>query len=802
MNVKNIKQSQEILSNLQSWLELQFHKEKLQDNGDPERYSKKLLELSRVAEMFDTGTPSAPSLLERAKLFLSVMEVSSGRIRDYFSSVDFCSEAEVNFYQSRGAWELLTQDLLSLVRLEGGISLFAQWYNGVSIRDDRGFFDTKALDGVLYRVWAAYFRKNPDDPSAHLYRAFLLHRIFVQPIDIDEPEDPAHLEYQINNHLNSKVARKYLSENGREEKNEILSWKVNPSIESFLDEEGNCFTKNDLGNVFPIFEPERYVRTREKIEREINIANRLSDNSSEIRATGILLSPQPVIRELYRLFTQQNSEELAEKAKGYYAAIEHYQKMPGITHLEERKGALKELTLHYLLFARYTEASPRFFSILPCLENPSCDSLSELYPWCSSSGLTDREKQISTGFIECSMSRIVEDCNPAFFARTVAVLTGRPSMEDSIALVAHLQDFWEPFDAEADATHLDSIDIKGISSLLVEYPGYEGSLSQVLEKDGRELFSAKLKLILLEMFSFKEQYSIRKTINNFYLRTAEKRMEQLAEEKYQARIDERNLVISELSHHIKNLNATVREPLENLRNQPGVPENILEDALRGTNLIRNIVNAMNLSIGGAKEDFIFDATHLDDEAAPLESIIWSALFSAIPNMFDGKHFSKFLRNYFPTREAFREAQFAWSEASTSVDHEKKVECLRQYFFDLSVEISGSPELLFGDTKGSATKMLILCQEMMMNAVKYASTIERGKRDVRISVSQNMETVSIMVENGCNTETRLKTAGLGHTVIKNFAKIMGCEPQIQKTTDRYVLSLEFDNFSHSDKGIAS
>ena len=370
----------------------------------------------------------------------------------------------------------------------------------------------------------------------------------------------------------------------------------------------------------------------------------------------------------------------------------------------------------------------------------------------------------------------------------------RKEEAEQAAMEAHFDELDRNEEAEQAAmeAHFDELDRKEEA----EQAAMEARFDELDRKQAAEEAAMENYLDALTSGDPSSRIKVKKTFHDALDKGKEA---ELAKRDSLIRLEERNKVISELSHHIKNLNATVREPLENLRNQPGVPKNILEDALRGTNLIRNIVNAMNLSIGGAKEDFVFDATHLDDESTSLESIIWSALFSAIPNMFDGKHFSKFLRNYFPTREVFREAQSAWGEASASGNLEKKVNCLRNHFFDLSVEISGDPELVFGDTKGSATKMLILCQEIMMNAVKYASTMERENRDLRISVLQNKETVSIAVANSCNTETRLKTAGLGHTVIKNFAKILGCEPQIIKTEDRYALSLAFDNFSHITPG---
>jgi len=90
------------------------------------------------------------------------------------------------------------------------------------------------------------------------------------------------------------------------------------------------------------------------------------------------------------------------------------------------------------------------------------------------------------------------------------------------------------------------------------------------------------------------------------------RNEKLVEEEKsiaQARIEERNKIIADLSHYVKNMISSVIDPLENLKSETEIKPIIIQNALRGANLIREIVNAMNLSFKGSIDDFYYDAVH-------------------------------------------------------------------------------------------------------------------------------------------------------------------------------------------------
>jgi hypothetical protein len=127
-----------------------------------------------------------------------------------------------------------------------------------------------------------------------------------------------------------------------------------------------------------------------------------------------------------------------------------------------------------------------------------------------------------------------------------------------------------------------------------------------------------------------------------------------------AKLAERDRVIAELSHHIKNIvSSTVIDPLENLRVANEYKQYIVEDALKGAGIIRQIVNAMNLSFKGSLEDFEHDAVNNSGRnSMDLQNIVIESFRYSIANIFEGKFFGNFTHEYFPTIEKYNEAKDA------------------------------------------------------------------------------------------------------------------------------------------------
>lgn len=257
--------------------------------------------------------------------------------------------------------------------------------------------------------------------------------------------------------------------------------------------------------------------------------------------------------------------------------------------------------------------------------------------------------------------------------------------------------------------------------------------------------------------------------------------------------EERNKIIANLSHSIKNMISTVIDPLENLKQEKIAQPQVIENALRGANLIREIVNAINLSSKGSIDDFYYDAQQNDkSDSLSIKEIIIESLKYSVGNMFDGKYFSTFMRKYFPTKPIFLDAKNDWVKISQTNDMQKLTAFLKKYFFELELHLTDEEQFKIGNQKGSAIKLLILFQELIFNAVKYSAFVDRTDRFIIITIKNTANTISIKVQNKFLSKEKSKTTGIGHVVIENFSKLLNTQPVIKKEKETYTVELIFEN----------
>ena len=99
----------------------------------------------------------------------------------------------------------------------------------------------------------------------------------------------------------------------------------------------------------------------------------------------------------------------------------------------------------------------------------------------------------------------------------------------------------------------------------------------------------------------------------------------------------------------------------------------------------------------------------------------------------------------------------------------------------------------GNEKGSAIKLLILFQELILNAVKYSGFVEKQERLLRIHFSSDAEQLLLKVQNRFNPTVKVKTSGIGHVIIENFAELLNTKPIIDKDNNMYSIVITFKNF---------
>ena len=262
-----------------------------------------------------------------------------------------------------------------------------------------------------------------------------------------------------------------------------------------------------------------------------------------------------------------------------------------------------------------------------------------------------------------------------------------------------------------------------------------------------------------------------------------------------AQIEERNRILSNLSHSIKNMLRSVIDPLINLREEFPQKANVIDNAIKGAHLIREIVNSINLSYKTNVEDISWDIAHPDAESITLQEMLLNSLQYSIGNMFDFRYFPQYAENYYPrsiAKDDFESIKADWNAVSSVNEFGPLIAFAEKHLCRLSVKLSEAAQYTLGNEKSSAIKLMIMFQEIIFNAVKYASFVPRAERFLEIRLDNTETTIRFEVINSYRPEVRAKTTGVGKLVIENFSKVLGTDPEIKKTDSTYSIYIEFNN----------
>ena len=755
------------------WLEENAPKEKVQ-------------QLERLTKAIESGGATAKCLMERAQLLLSFWKGSE--VKGWSRGIIADADLETPFYEGSDILKVVKQDLVSVVLVENGISIFAKWYGDIAVRGD-GDTETKALDHIFYRVWAEYFKANPEDPQAHLYRAILLQRMFTRPQDNDFTESDECIRSQADRHFENKSIEEYLYRN-----NPIKLGTTN-LIETIVDADGNSTKWVNGREYISKLKPEWHNHVRNKIKSEIEKASQLSGNDPVIYATGILVWPMPIILELYHLYREGKFKELRGLASAYIDAIEVLPKkynrvlrnpLHGIQSKPYLLVALLKIFAAFAAFELKKEELDQDY--LPCFSD---------FEKLAKQSWPDYFEFNPAHFVRKALIQMAKECHPAFFARLMMIIH-HCQKQTSAKLLVGLDSFWKQFERHQDTGDFSSLDAQNIFPLLKSYPGFAGSLQEALDRDGQDLFEVKLKQSFIDASGLEIGYPFLRAISKQYINCSEQRAAQHAEEKYRTRLEERTQVIAELSHHVKNLLSAVSDPLESLvRQASGVQHIKLEDALKGTRLIERIVQATSLSSAGQEEDFRYDIKNATSDDVGFDFLLEDALKSALAHMFNFQYFERFANAYFPSDESFDAAEKAWESIHVLPLDEQWFREASDIFGIININLGAGSLLKISDHKSSATKLMIVIQELLLNAIKFAAFVDKDKRKIDIDLGIIDGCLTLVIQNTYNPKKATKTVGLGHTFVDKLVGIMGGIKADITDGATYKVSVQFPRYMNEE-----
>ncbi len=241
-------------------------------------------------------------------------------------------------------------------------------------------------------------------------------------------------------------------------------------------------------------------------------------------------------------------------------------------------------------------------------------------------------------------------------------------------------------------------------------------------------------------------------------------------EEERVRAEERQNVLYEMSHHIKNLVVSVIDPLENLYdNMPPEDKFVLKTAIKGASMIREIVFFITNSYRFTLDDFLYDLSNPVETPQSLGNLFENALRASVASMFDKQTHYKYMRLYYPTRESFTTAKNCWYEAQTLADVFAFMG--KHMNIDVSVDFHSFVNIILGNKKGSATNMAILFNELTMNMLKALAIVPKNERSFFITTKEEGANLCLIFKNACrNSKTVSK--GYGKTIVANIIKGFG------------------------------
>jgi len=254
----------------------------------------------------------------------------------------------------------------------------------------------------------------------------------------------------------------------------------------------------------------------------------------------------------------------------------------------------------------------------------------------------------------------------------------------------------------------------------------------------------------------------------------------------EARINEREQILADLSHRIKNLVYTISGDLKKIDNTEN--KIVVKGIKKGIDLIRDVIEGFNYSGVGEIKDFIYDAKDKDGEL--MNNIIIKSFSSSISNMFSRQFFSTFFSNYLKKREDFTEAKEEFRHLTNIKDIE--LFCNR-WFFKCEIDIKEIKELTIGKVRGSNIKFLILFQEIILNAVKYVSFLKKEERFLKFKIVHSKKEISFFIENNYDHDRKEKGTGLGLYIVESMTDIMNADFEKKELGNVFSIKITIPNY---------
>ena len=243
-----------------------------------------------------------------------------------------------------------------------------------------------------------------------------------------------------------------------------------------------------------------------------------------------------------------------------------------------------------------------------------------------------------------------------------------------------------------------------------------------------------------------------------------------------ASVVERDNIITTISHNIK---GTIGSVITNLNGLKGIVyqnRSALEGALRGVEIISNMVSDIQRGYKYTYEMFYDDICSPDHDGICFYDIVLWGTKIVIDSIFSDDFYEE-QKRFFSDDE--KECLYGeYTSLSEGLD------CLQEYINKnlASMEFRIPEHLLktkIGNRNGTATNIYIVLNELMKNAFRALAQVPREKRVFSIEASERENDIVFVIENSCcpQSDQRVKGVGFGGLIT---SKIVAAFGRMEKT----------------------
>lgn len=248
---------------------------------------------------------------------------------------------------------------------------------------------------------------------------------------------------------------------------------------------------------------------------------------------------------------------------------------------------------------------------------------------------------------------------------------------------------------------------------------------------------------------------------------SEREQEKVKETEIKARVQKDNFVT--INHSIKNLITSIHGALSRLeRRLPSEQEfmcNLLRQAKQGVVIASDLANAITCSYRQTGEELWYEDLLPGNAKWSVQDILYDALSASIPHMFFRRYsqYEQECKNYFPDTDEAVRAENSWYDLS---DIDARLNWINQNLFHIKVDDAEIASCKVGNKYSTKTHLYILFNEILLNAVKAASYVDKDQRMITIRLTYQDGDICVDISNSAN-QNRGVSGGYGKIIIDNY-----------------------------------